>query len=191
MPILSDLPATTLRVTRWHDPTVDERGHEPRSAYVERFWLPVIGPTALWIYLRTTDALHAHPGGIDLDLADLAAQMGLAHRSDRTRPFDRALERIARFGLADRHGDGIAVRCSTPSVPRRFLERLPAHMARDHDRLVAPPIELDMMNRAHTLAGALVATGSSVEDLVRHLVAVDVPTTVARLVVASLTADAA
>ena len=35
------------------------------------------------------------------------------------------------------------------------------------------------------------APDRAIEDLVRHLVAVDVPTPVARLVVASLTADAA
>ena len=60
-------------------------------------------------------------------------------------------------------------------------------MADDHDRLLAAA-ELDSMSRAHILAAAFVATGSSVEELVRHLVAVDVPTLVARLVVAALAA---
>ena len=190
MPTNPDFATTTLRVTRWHDPIVDERGYEPRSGYVERFWLPVIGPTASWIYRRLTDDLHAHPCGLDVDLSDLAAQMGLAHRPDRTRRFDRALERCIMFGLAQRNGDTLAVRCYAPSVPRRFLERLPAHMVDDHDRLVTHVPDLDAMNRAHMLAVALLATGSTLDALVRHLVAVEVPTTVARLVTA-LAGDAA
>jgi len=121
MPTNPDFATTTLRVTRWHDPIVDERGYEPRSGYVERFWLPVIGPTASWIYRSLTDDLHAHPCGLDVDLGDFAAQMGLAHRADRTRRFDRALERCIMFGLAQRNGDTLAALLRTEraaSFPR-------------------------------------------------------------------------
>ena len=31
-----------LRVEPWPDPVIDELGHDPRSAYVETFWLPVL-----------------------------------------------------------------------------------------------------------------------------------------------------
>ena len=34
-----------IRVEPWPDPVIDELGHDPRSAYVETFWLPVLGPT--------------------------------------------------------------------------------------------------------------------------------------------------
>ena len=34
-----------LRVEPWPDPVIDEVGHDPRSAYVETFWLPVLGPS--------------------------------------------------------------------------------------------------------------------------------------------------
>lgn len=34
-----------LRIQPWPDPVVDDHGHDPRSAYVERFWLPVLGPS--------------------------------------------------------------------------------------------------------------------------------------------------
>jgi len=47
------------------------------------------------------------------------------------------------------------------------------------------------MNRDHTLAEALLATGSTLDELVRHLVAVEAPTTVARLVTAALAVAAA
>jgi hypothetical protein len=36
-----------LRVEAWLDPVIDEVGHDPRSAYVEEFWLPILGPTTI------------------------------------------------------------------------------------------------------------------------------------------------
>jgi hypothetical protein len=37
------MPAT-ITVKPWHDPVVDVLGHDPRSRYVETFWLPTLGP---------------------------------------------------------------------------------------------------------------------------------------------------
>jgi hypothetical protein len=36
-----------LRVEPRHDPVIDEVGYDPRSDYVEKFWLPVLGPTTI------------------------------------------------------------------------------------------------------------------------------------------------
>lgn len=49
------MPATTPEPTRlppllvvpWNDPVCDQLGMDPRSAYVERFWLPLLGPTSI------------------------------------------------------------------------------------------------------------------------------------------------
>jgi len=35
----------TLRVVGWPDFVIDALGHDPRSWYVEQFWLSVLGPT--------------------------------------------------------------------------------------------------------------------------------------------------
>jgi hypothetical protein len=43
-------PATErlwLRIEPWLDPVIDEVGYDPRSEYVETFWLPVLGPTTI------------------------------------------------------------------------------------------------------------------------------------------------
>lgn len=40
------LPVDHLRITRWDDPVVDAVGHDPRSAYVERYWLALLGPSS-------------------------------------------------------------------------------------------------------------------------------------------------
>ncbi len=39
------MPAT-LTITPWPDPLLDTLGHDPRSLYVETFWLPTLGPTS-------------------------------------------------------------------------------------------------------------------------------------------------
>ena len=52
------LPAT-VRVAPWDDPVVDRRGHDPRSAYVEQFWLSVLGPTATWLLRRLVVRLRS------------------------------------------------------------------------------------------------------------------------------------
>ena len=36
----------TLSISAWSDPIIDTLGHDPRSDYVERFWLPTLGPTS-------------------------------------------------------------------------------------------------------------------------------------------------
>ena len=42
----SDEPhLTMLHIRRWHDPLIDELGHDARSRYVERFWLGILGPS--------------------------------------------------------------------------------------------------------------------------------------------------
>ena len=46
------LAEATVRVVPWPDPVVEEHGHDPRSAYVERYWLGLLGPTATWLVRR-------------------------------------------------------------------------------------------------------------------------------------------
>lgn len=44
-----DRLADRLRIVAWSDPLVDQLGHDPRSTYAERFWLPVLGPPSVAI----------------------------------------------------------------------------------------------------------------------------------------------
>lgn len=40
-----DLGDAVLHVVAWVDPVIDELGHDPRSHYVEHYWLGVLGPS--------------------------------------------------------------------------------------------------------------------------------------------------
>ena len=46
-----------LHVVRWHDPLIDQLGYDPRSRYVEQFWLGVLGPSTTLLIRHLADAL--------------------------------------------------------------------------------------------------------------------------------------
>ena len=58
-----EVPAT-LAVLPWADPVIDPIGHDPRSRYVELFWLGVLGPTAT--LLRSRMYSTSRPSGDQL-----------------------------------------------------------------------------------------------------------------------------
>ncbi len=183
--ITADPASTCIAVTAWHDPIVDEHGHDPRSIYVEKFFLPVIGPTGSLVLRRLADTLDLHPDGIEIDLADLAQQMGLSYRPGNNSPFARALQRLVMFGLAHHTAHGIAVRRRIPSVPQRHLNRMPVSLQAEHQALDTT-VTLDDFSRAHTIAQAMRSTGDSPTRIERQLVAIGTPATVAEAVAANL-----
>ena len=42
---LDQVDTDPLHIVRWHDPLIDQLGHDPRSRYAELFWLGVLGPS--------------------------------------------------------------------------------------------------------------------------------------------------
>ena len=68
----------TLVVVPWHDPVVDTNGHCVLSRYVEHFWLPVLGPSALWILRRIVIGFEEFPGGFEIDVPYMASAVGLS-----------------------------------------------------------------------------------------------------------------
>ncbi|MDQ4130345.1 MAG: hypothetical protein M3133_05055, partial [Actinomycetota bacterium] len=82
---------TVLPVRPWPDPVIDSLGHDPRSPYVERFWLGVLGPSTTWLLRLLASELEANPEGFELDLAEAAQILGLGGRGGRHSPFMRSL----------------------------------------------------------------------------------------------------
>jgi hypothetical protein len=128
---ITDHP-TTATIRPWIDPLVDRHGHDPRSVYVEHFWLGVIGPTATWVLRRLAAGFDEHPDGYTIDLAHLAVSMGLSYRHGDQGPFGRALHRCVMFGLAQPRSDGFSVRRRVPDVTQRHLKRLPDDVQASH-----------------------------------------------------------
>ena len=80
-----------LTVVPWHDSTVESVGFAARSAYVEWFWLPVLGPSATWLLRRIDFGFDDFPNGYVLDTRATAISLGVAAREDTGTIFARAV----------------------------------------------------------------------------------------------------
>lgn len=135
--------SSDLNVIPWRDPVVDENGLDPRSLYFEWCWLPLVGPTSAWAYLRlntmfTGDpalGLPPSPNGFDINLDYLARSVGLRQGGD-AQAFRRILARLIRFELA-RDDDGVlSVRRRVPWLIRKQLAGLPTELQQFHVMLL-------------------------------------------------------
>lgn len=165
----ADIPsATTLPVRPWPDGVIDALGHDPRSAYVERFWLGILGPSTTWLVRLLANRLDASPEGFDLDLASTAQALGLGSKGGRHSPFMRALSRCCQFDVAEARPDGVlAVRRKLPPLTRRQIMRLSpeliaAHQAWQEADLQTPAHE-QQRRRSRRLALSLLELGEDVE----------------------------
>jgi hypothetical protein len=166
--------APVVRIIPWVDPVVDRRGHDPRSAYVERFWLSVLGPTATWIMRRFVAGFDEHPQGYDLDVAQTARALGLSVAKGTASPFAKSVQRCVIFGLATARSDGWTVRRRLPTISQRHLLRLPEPLQREHVAWTTTTVALDELERAHAIATAMVRAGDDPGVVASQLVAVGV-----------------
>ncbi len=165
MPVLDQsLPRKTLAVTAWPDRVVDALGHDPRSAYTETFWLPIVGPSTTLFLRRVANELDRQPDGFDLVIDEVALAMGLGGKGGRNSPFVRTIARSCQFDLAQMCGDaGLAVRRKLPPLTRHQVSRLPEPLQAEHQRwhdleLQVPSIE-QRRRRARRLALSLIELG--------------------------------
>lgn len=127
----------TLHVLPWADPVLDDLGHDPRSLYVERFWVSVLGPSATLLLRRLAMGLDAAPDGFELDTVACALELGLGTRGGRGGPFWKTLDRTARFGATHRNGPVLMVRRHLAPLTSRQVGRLPNHLQVAHHRFMA------------------------------------------------------
>jgi hypothetical protein len=153
----------TLTIRPWADDVIDQLGHDPRSDYVERFWLGVLGPSTTFLLRRIAAGFDARPEGFDLDLPATARALGLGARGGRQSPFLRAITRSCQFGLARRVGEELEVRRRVPPLTRAQVERLPDPLRDEHRRwqeaVLATPSHEERRRRARRLALSLLELG--------------------------------
>ena len=126
-------PEPRLLVRAWPDPVLDNLGHDPRSTYVEQYWLSILGPSATLLLRRLANGLDAKPEGFELDPGRWALELGLGAKGGRHGPFWRSVDRICRFKTAQRNGETLTVRRRLPPLTARQVERLPEHLRRAHE----------------------------------------------------------
>ncbi len=163
------LSEPTLVVVPWHDDVIDRVGYDPRSTYVEFFWLNVLGPTTTWLVRRMITGLAEYPGGYELDLEETAGSLGLTFTPGAANPFARSVNRLLMFGAAQPVSGGLAVRRKLPPVSNRQLQRMPEHLRRAHADWQRTTPARDDVDRAGILADAMLAAGDPSEDVERQL----------------------
>lgn len=128
-----------LNFRTWEDPVADPFGHDPCSLYVELYWLPVLGPTAILLLRRLHILLKQNSGSFSIPRNQLALEMGIAQWHGPNSPFGRSLKRCCDFSLLHPQSGGLVyVRQRIPNLPPRLSHRLPARIkklyASDHDK---------------------------------------------------------
>ncbi|MGH9303928.1 MAG: hypothetical protein ACRDZ5_05870 [Acidimicrobiales bacterium] len=133
------IEAGRLRVKAWVDPLIDALGHDPRSLYVERYWLPVLGPSTTWMLRRFAEHLDCSPEGVELEVQELACALGIGGRYGQNAPFARTLKRCVDFQMAEWRGSALAVRRHLPPLAGRHLKRLPETLRARHSTEILAP----------------------------------------------------
>lgn len=154
-PSTADLPTLTLKP--WPDEVIDRLGHHPTSAYVETFWLGILGPSATWLLRHLVATIESADRSTPplLELANTARRLGLGDRNGPHSPFVRTIGRLVRFQLAQMEdATTLAVRLRVPPLNRNQQQRLPevlqrAHEAWQTDQLRIPEVERQRMRARH------------------------------------------
>jgi hypothetical protein len=189
--VIPVLPVDSLTVRPWPDPVIDQLGHDPRSQYVETYWLGILGPSTTWLLRRIVAGFDDRgcEDGYELDLAETARCLGLGERRSRHSPFARALSRLVQFDVAQLQGDRVlAVRRKVPPLNRRQVLRLPISLQVAHEQLQDADLHVDevehLRQRAERLALSLLDLGEDVGATERQLLRWNFHPTLAREAVA-------
>lgn len=164
-----------LWVEPWDDPITDPLGHDPGSKYAELFWLPILGPSSLWLLRRVSLMLQDSPSGFSVKMCDLAQEIGLGNWRGPRSPFQRAVDRCCDFQLAVRREESfVYVRRRMPTLGRRLVHRLPQRLREMHENwglATEKSPDANPLPRARNLALALLATGDTMESAEQTLLA--------------------
>jgi hypothetical protein len=183
MPAPLPLPLDPISVLPWNDPLVEAIGHDPRSTYVENFWLGILGPSTTWLLRRLAAGFELYPDGFELDLDETAKALGLAAAGGRHSPFARALQRSVQFGMAQPHTGGLLVRRKLPPLSRRHIARLPEPVQLAHEAWLeheaSDAVVAYEYTRARSLARTMLQVGDDAERTERQLHMVGVPPRIA------------
>jgi hypothetical protein len=139
------------------------RGYDAQSSYVERFWLPVLGPSTTFLIRHLNMHLAGEGEGVILDAALTARALGLGEHPGRHAPFLRSIRRAIDYDLvsvSERDENSpesevqLLVRRLVPVLSNRLAERLPEPLAREHHRALTRSTgeESPLVSRARQLA---------------------------------------
>lgn len=128
-----------LVVMPYEDDIVETLGFKPTSMYVEMCWLPVLGPTASWLYRRLGSWATFNPEGTTVDTTDLSVSLGLGEGLGKNSMIARAVDRLVHFDAARWSAGELQVRRALPPLPLRHVQRLSYTCYRLHEEYTRHP----------------------------------------------------
>ena len=126
-----------MMITPWHDAALRDHGFPTLSRYVEWYWLPILGPTALLALRRMASAFEWYSNGYECHVEELASSLGLTYTDGTHNPFTRAVSRLMYFGVVRGTAHSLDVRTHLPIVPHAHLTRLHPGLQASHDVFVS------------------------------------------------------
>ncbi len=166
--------SATVTIRPWTDDTLERVGYDPRSPYVERFWLGVIGPSVTWLMRRIAAGFDTSPNGFEMPLAETARALGLGDPGGRNSAFFRTLSRMVQFDLARTGQPGqLEVMRRLPPLNRRQAARLSPTLQEAHERWQMAANDTTpgeaARRRSRQLALSLLELGESPDEVERQL----------------------
>lgn len=156
------------------DPSADPHGFDPRSHYAEQFWLPILGPSTLWLLRRLAQRFDVEPNGFRLDLHELSASLGIRSKAGgRNTTFHRSIERLVTFNMGRTIDDEtISVRRIMPPLHSGQVRRLsPGQQQRHADVLTQRETDkIEDTRRSTEVATTLLRLGDSPDLVEQQLV---------------------
>ncbi|NNC80672.1 MAG: hypothetical protein HKN94_11035 [Acidimicrobiales bacterium] len=153
------------------DPAVDPIGFDPRSDYAEQFWLPILGPSTLWMLRRLAQRFDVEPDGFALDLPELSASLGIRSKAGgRNTTFHRSIERLVTFNMGRTIDERtISVRRIMPPLHAGQVRRLSPNLQQRHADAIAQRSidQVEDVRRSTEVATTLLRLGDS-PDLVEQ-----------------------
>lgn len=157
----------------WPDPRFDAFGHDPRSTYVEQFWLATLGPATTWFLRHCADLLD-ETASTAVNLRETASTLGIGHEGGARSAMAKTVARACRFRAARSVGSAtLAVRLRLPQLSHRQVRRLPESVQQRHEEFLAASSSPDVAGRqkprARRLASGLIECGDTVSEAERQL----------------------
>jgi hypothetical protein len=157
----------------WTDDVIDPLGHDPKSPYVERFWLGILGPSATWLLRSISYGFDAAPTGFNLSQTDTARVLGLGDRTGKYSPLQRSITRLCTFEFGYFRGETLVVRSRVPWLEPRQVSRLSGALQDEHRLWEDAEYQTSANNarkrRAASTAMGTYRSGGNTADVLRVL----------------------
>jgi hypothetical protein len=165
--------AEPIWIEPWVDSFLDPLGHDPKSPYVERFWLGILGPSATWLLRAISYGFDDSPLGFNLSQNDTARVLGLGDRTGKYSPLQRSITRLCTFEFAFFRSETLMVRPRVPWLEPRQVSRCSRQLQDEHrmwedGEFQHSPVNALRRRAASTATGTL-RSGGNAADVVRML----------------------